>query len=87
MHATDVNSPIVGVLDIRSGLGSIARKMQKEEAYFIAVLNDKALERWKKGQNNPKLGSYYLAHNDWFKDSVKWFRQLDMDHLIQKNSL
>lgn len=84
VHATDVNSPIVGVLDIRSGLGSIARKMQKEQAYFIAVLNDKALERWKKGQNNPKLGSYYLAHNDWFKDSVKWFRQLDMDHLIQK---
>ena len=81
---TSPENQVVGVLDIRSGLGSIVRDMRKEDAYFVAVLNDKALERWAKGAENPKAGSYYLAHKTWFEESSGWFQDLDIDNLVQR---
>lgn len=84
VHATDLGSEVVGVLDIRSGLGSVVREMRTEDAYFLTVLNDKALQRWAKGAENPKFGSYYLAHNRWYDDSAHWYENINFDNLVEQ---
>lgn len=73
---------VVGVLDIRSGLGSIVDQMVNEGAYMVALINQTGLKRWEKGAANPKMGSYHLAHQNWFNQSSKWFEGLDIDKLV-----
>ncbi len=72
----------VGVLDARTGLGSIVKQMAVDGAYMVALINDTGLERWENGANNPKLGSYNLAHQSWFSESGLWFEGLDIDQLV-----
>ena len=83
VKASQSDNQIVGVLDMRAGLGSVVRDMKKYETYFVAVINDKGKERWKKATENPALGSYHLAHSSWFNDSASWFNELDIDQHIQ----
>ncbi len=75
---------VVGVLDIRSGLGSIVDQMAKEGAYMVALINQTGLKRWEKGAGNPKMGSYHLAHQNWFNQSSNWFEGLDIDKLVEQ---
>jgi methyl-accepting chemotaxis protein len=82
--ATPASNDIVGVLDIRAGLGSVTRDMLQNEAYFLAVINDKGLERWDKAKENSPIGSYYLANNRWFEESFNWFKPLNIDVIIQQ---
>lgn len=77
------NSPVVGVLDSRSGIDSIVRTLKNKETNFAIVLNEQATERWKDLAKNPKLGSYYLAHNSWFSDNQAWFSDLNIDQLVE----
>jgi len=84
VKASPTSEQIVGVLDIRAGLGSVTRDMIKNNAYFLAVINDKGLERWGKAKENPQIGSYYLANQRWFADSIDWYQGLDVDQIIQQ---
>ncbi|MFA6698877.1 MAG: methyl-accepting chemotaxis protein [Thiomicrospira sp.] len=85
VRAASQNNAIVGVLDMRSGLGSVVREMLKEQAYFVAVLNEKGRERWAGVAENPALGSYHLAHSTWFKDSAPWFAGLPIDDITSRS--
>lgn len=78
------DSEIVGVLDIRSGLESVVEELSANGTYFLAVINEKGLERWKKGSESDKLGSYYLANKKWFSSSQEWFRSVDIDQLVHE---
>lgn len=75
-------SEVVGVLDIRTGLGTIVDQMAEGGAHMVALINETGLKRWAKGADNPKLGSYNLAHQTWFNQSSSWYQDLDIDKLI-----
>lgn len=77
----------VGVLEFRSGFGSINDEMLANNYYHLAVLNDKAVERFKKGKEHKKFGSYYVAHEEQFRDKTQaWYADLPMDEVIARGS-
>ncbi|MBE0493174.1 MAG: HAMP domain-containing protein [Thiomicrospira sp.] len=80
--APNTHSDVVGVLDIRTGLGSIVDQMASDGAYMVALINETGLKRWAKGAETPKIGAYNLAHQSWFNQSSLWFEGLDIDNLI-----
>ncbi len=75
----------VGVLEFRTGFGSINDELLSKGYYHIALLNDKALETFKKGKENNKFGSYFLSSNNQFRDaSQQWYHALPIDEIITK---
>lgn len=81
--APNSSTEIVGILDIRTGLGTIVDQMAEDGAHMIALINETGLKRWAQGAENPKLGSYNLAHQTWFNQSSTWYENLDIDQLVQ----
>lgn len=79
-----LNSPIVGLLDMRAGLQSIATDLANKDVQYLIVLNDQALSIWPQAKNNPQLSGYHLAHGSWFKASQAWFEGLDLNQVIDK---
>lgn len=78
------NSPIIGLLDMRTDLQSIATDLAEKDVNYLIVLNEQALSIWPKGKNNPQIGGLFLAHNDWFKNSLSWFEGLDLSAIIKQ---
>ncbi len=78
------NSPIIGLLDMRAGLQSIATDLAAKEVNYLIVLNEQALSIWPNGKNNPEIGGLFLAHNNWFKNSQAWFEDLDLPPIIKQ---
>ena len=75
----------VGVLEFRSGWGTINDELLNRNFYHVALLNDKATERFKAGKDNKKIGSFYLAHNKQFRDAAQqWYEKLPVDAIIEK---
>lgn len=83
MVPVDHEGQRAGVFEFRSGFGSINDEMLKQNYYHMAVLNTKALETYKKGKDNKPFGSYVVAHNQQFRESVQqWYASLDVDSVI-----
>ena len=83
MVPVDHEGQRAGVFEFRSGFGSINDVMLKQNYYHMAVLNAKALETYKKGKDNKPFGSYVVAHNQQFRESVQqWYASLDVDSVI-----
>ena len=83
MVPVDHEGQRAGVFEFRSGFGSINDEMLKQNYYHMAVLNAKALETYKKGKDNKPFGSYVVAHNQQFRESVQqWYASLDVDSVI-----
>ncbi len=79
---TNKGKPI-GVLEFRSGFGSINDELLQQDYYHISLLNDKALETFKKGKDNPRFGSYVLAHKTQFREkSQQWYGSVPIDQAV-----
>ncbi len=86
MVGVEAKGKPVGVLEFRSGFGSINDKLLQENIYHIALLNDKALETFKKGKDNTRFGRYYIAHNQHFREkSQQWYATLPIDAIVAKD--
>jgi methyl-accepting chemotaxis protein len=83
MVPVDHEGQRVGVFEFRSGFGSINDELIKQNYNHIALLNSKALETYKNGRENKAFGSYVVAHNKHFRDSVQqWYAHLDVDKVV-----
>jgi len=87
MVGVEAKGKPVGVLEFRSGFGSINDKLLAQGYFHIALLNDKALETFKKGKDNNKFGSYFLSSNTQFREKVQqWFASLPVDTIVTKTT-
>ncbi len=87
MVAVEAKGNPVGVLEFRSGFGSINDKLLNTGFYHISLLNEKAVETFKKGKENTKFGSYYLSSNTQFREKAQqWYASLPVDSIVTKES-
>jgi methyl-accepting chemotaxis protein len=83
MTPVEAKGKAVGVLEFRTGFGSINDELLKQHYFHISLLNDHALETFKAGKNNTRFGSYTLADNHQFRDAAQqWYAPLPIDAII-----
>jgi methyl-accepting chemotaxis protein len=83
-----VDGQVFAVFEFRSGFGSINDALLEKNEYHLAILNDLALQTFKKGKDNNKIGGYVLAHNTHFRErSQQWYAKLPIDQVVASKGI
>jgi methyl-accepting chemotaxis protein len=83
VRENQTSGPVIGILDMRAGLRSIASELASRQIYYAMVLSDQGLSIWPNGSNNPKLDGRHLAHSSWFASSADWYKEVRLTDVIQ----